>query len=151
MGRVGTRSCGRDEEKTCVTARTRNGHAQVQDSMITGIRGALMPVITPRLTGHNARRGSGIIGARWRKNVKIKKKRTKIASSRPYESTLKSSDTFFSHHRSYQHWHNHHPALLLSLQSSIRAARAAGRPSASIHRSRAPNSIPFILIELYMY
>ena len=26
-----------------------------------------MPVITPRLTGHNARRGSGIIGARWRK------------------------------------------------------------------------------------
>ena len=27
-----------------------------------------MPVITPRLTGHNARRGSGIIGARWRKN-----------------------------------------------------------------------------------
>ena len=29
---------------------------------------ALMPVITPRLTGHNARRWSGIIGARWRKN-----------------------------------------------------------------------------------
>ena len=24
-----------------------------------------MPVITPRLTGHNARRWSGIIGARW--------------------------------------------------------------------------------------
>ena len=30
--------------------------------MITGIRG-LMPVVTPRLTGHNAQRWSGIIGA----------------------------------------------------------------------------------------
>ena len=29
--------------------------------VITGLR-ALMPVITPRLTGHNARRWSGIIG-----------------------------------------------------------------------------------------
>ena len=31
-----------------------------------------MPVITPRLTGHNARGGSGIIGARWRKNEGLK-------------------------------------------------------------------------------
>eukprot|EP01043_Picozoa_sp_COSAG02_P075341 COSAG02_NODE_15493_length_1166_cov_0.767573_1_plen_232_part_00 len=31
---------------------------------------------------------------------------------------------FFSHQRSYHHGYNHHPALLLSLRSSIRAARA---------------------------
>ena len=36
--------------------------------LITGIKGGLMPVITPRLTGHNARRWPGIIGAGWRKN-----------------------------------------------------------------------------------
>ena len=36
-------------------------------------------------------------------------------------------------------------------RAAIRAARAAGRPPASIHRSRAPNSTLFILIELYMY
>jgi hypothetical protein len=32
----------------------------------------LMPVITPRLTGHNARQWSGIIGARWRKTEGLK-------------------------------------------------------------------------------
>ena len=56
-----------------------------------------MPVITPRLTGHNARRGPGIIGARWRK-MKVQ--------NRAYASQI---NILFVSQGSYAHCFNERP------------------------------------------